>query len=148
MYIMSALFSKLSDNWFWWLYQRVFLEGNPYLLGITMVVSLLHSVFDFLAFKNGKLFCITMFREVTPTRKSIWLEAYLWSNYFLSTQTSNFGTKINLWKDSLQRLLLSASSVSLLSSFIFLTMTPLGWFLQALELVWLLNSGKLEKPCT
>ncbi|KAL5075034.1 hypothetical protein RYX36_014018 [Vicia faba] len=31
---------------------RVFLEGNPYLLGITMVVSLLHSVFDFLAFKN------------------------------------------------------------------------------------------------
>lgn len=37
------------------LYQRVFLEGNPYLLGITMVVSMLHSVFDFLAFKNGKL---------------------------------------------------------------------------------------------
>ncbi|KAI3435432.1 uncharacterized protein J3R85_006031 [Psidium guajava] len=32
--------------------KRVFLEGNPYLLGITMVVSLLHSVFDFLAFKN------------------------------------------------------------------------------------------------
>lgn len=35
--------------------QRVFLEGNPYLLAITMVVSLLHSVFDFLAFKNGKI---------------------------------------------------------------------------------------------
>ena len=34
--------------------QRVFLEGNPYLLGITMCVSMLHSVFDFLAFKNGK----------------------------------------------------------------------------------------------
>jgi hypothetical protein len=32
--------------------KRVFLEGNPYLLGITMIVSLLHSVFDFLAFKN------------------------------------------------------------------------------------------------
>ncbi|VFR01027.1 unnamed protein product [Cuscuta campestris] len=32
--------------------KRVFLEGNPYLLGVTMVVSLLHSVFDFLAFKN------------------------------------------------------------------------------------------------
>ncbi|KAF3444206.1 hypothetical protein FNV43_RR13896 [Rhamnella rubrinervis] len=32
--------------------KRVFLEGNPYLLAITMVVSLLHSVFDFLAFKN------------------------------------------------------------------------------------------------
>ncbi|MQL88990.1 hypothetical protein Taro_021568 [Colocasia esculenta] len=32
--------------------KRVFLEGNPYLLGVTMVVSLFHSVFDFLAFKN------------------------------------------------------------------------------------------------
>jgi hypothetical protein len=34
--------------------KKVFLEGNPYLLGITMFVSMLHSVFDFLAFKNGK----------------------------------------------------------------------------------------------
>ncbi|XP_010930546.1 uncharacterized protein [Elaeis guineensis] len=32
--------------------KRVFLEGNPYLLVVTMVVSVLHSVFDFLAFKN------------------------------------------------------------------------------------------------
>ncbi|CAL0319784.1 unnamed protein product [Lupinus luteus] len=32
--------------------KRVFLEGNPYLLAVTMAVSLLHSVFDFLAFKN------------------------------------------------------------------------------------------------
>lgn len=32
--------------------KRVFLEGNPYLLVITMVVSILHSIFDFLAFKN------------------------------------------------------------------------------------------------
>ncbi|KZV32526.1 hypothetical protein F511_36731 [Dorcoceras hygrometricum] len=32
--------------------KRVFLEGNPYLLAVTMVVSLLHSLFDFLAFKN------------------------------------------------------------------------------------------------
>jgi hypothetical protein len=37
------------------MFQRVFLEGNPYLLGITMIVSLLHSIFDFFAFKNGKL---------------------------------------------------------------------------------------------
>ena len=33
-------------------FKRVILEGNPYLLGITAVVSLLHSVFDMLAFKN------------------------------------------------------------------------------------------------
>ncbi|KAM0940210.1 hypothetical protein DsansV1_C19g0161481 [Dioscorea sansibarensis] len=32
--------------------KRVFLEGNPYLLVVTMVVSLLHSFFDMLAFKN------------------------------------------------------------------------------------------------
>jgi Cleft lip and palate transmembrane protein 1 (CLPTM1) len=32
--------------------KRVFLEGNPYLLALTFVVSLLHSVFDMLAFKN------------------------------------------------------------------------------------------------
>ncbi|XP_002970129.2 cleft lip and palate transmembrane protein 1 homolog [Selaginella moellendorffii] len=32
--------------------KRVFLEGNPILLAITMTVSLLHTVFDFLAFKN------------------------------------------------------------------------------------------------
>ena len=32
--------------------KRVFLEGNPYLLGLTTIVSLLHSVFDMLAFKN------------------------------------------------------------------------------------------------
>jgi len=32
--------------------KRVFLEGNPYLLGLTMIVSLFHSLFDFLAFKN------------------------------------------------------------------------------------------------
>jgi Cleft lip and palate transmembrane protein 1 (CLPTM1) len=32
--------------------KRMFLDTNPYLLGITVLVSLLHSVFDFLAFKN------------------------------------------------------------------------------------------------
>lgn len=32
--------------------KRIFLEGNPYLLAITMAVSMLHTVFDFLAFKN------------------------------------------------------------------------------------------------
>ncbi|MGH0181840.1 UNVERIFIED_CONTAM: hypothetical protein FKN15_008126 [Acipenser sinensis] len=29
------------------------LETNPYLLGVTIVVSIVHSVFEFLAFKNG-----------------------------------------------------------------------------------------------
>lgn len=33
------------------------LETNPYLLALTVAVSLLHSVFEFLAFKNGKGHC-------------------------------------------------------------------------------------------
>lgn len=33
-------------------FKRVLTEGNPYFLGLTMLVSLMHSVFDALAFKN------------------------------------------------------------------------------------------------
>lgn len=33
-------------------FKRILLEGNPILLGVTMFVSLLHTVFDMLAFKN------------------------------------------------------------------------------------------------
>ena len=36
-----------------WL-QTTLLETNPYLLALTVVVSIVHSVFEFLAFKNGK----------------------------------------------------------------------------------------------
>lgn len=32
--------------------KRIFLEGNPYFLALTVCVSMLHSVFDVLAFKN------------------------------------------------------------------------------------------------
>lgn len=34
--------------------QVALLETNPYLLGLTIVVSIVHSIFEFLAFKNGK----------------------------------------------------------------------------------------------
>jgi Cleft lip and palate transmembrane protein 1 (CLPTM1) len=33
--------------------KRMLLETNPILLGTTIVVSILHSLFEFLAFKNG-----------------------------------------------------------------------------------------------
>lgn len=36
--------------------KAMFIETNPYLLGITVFVSLLHSLFDFLAFKNDVSF--------------------------------------------------------------------------------------------
>jgi hypothetical protein len=34
--------------------KRMFLETNPILLGTTIAVSLLHSLFEMLAFKNGE----------------------------------------------------------------------------------------------
>ena len=34
--------------------KRMLFETNPWLLAITFIVSSLHSIFDFLAFKNGK----------------------------------------------------------------------------------------------
>jgi len=40
--------------------KRIFLESNPYLLGITALVSILHTVFDMLAFKND----ISFWRKV------------------------------------------------------------------------------------
>lgn len=33
--------------------KEAFLETSPYLLALTVIVSLTHSVFEFLAFKNG-----------------------------------------------------------------------------------------------
>ena len=32
--------------------KKMLVETNPYLLGVTAIVTLLHTVFDFLAFKN------------------------------------------------------------------------------------------------
>lgn len=34
--------------------KEAFLETSPYLLALTVIVSITHSVFEFLAFKNGK----------------------------------------------------------------------------------------------
>ena len=32
--------------------KRIFLEGNPWFLGLTVIISLLHTLFEMLAFKN------------------------------------------------------------------------------------------------
>ncbi len=44
---MGAMADGESDD-----FKRILLEGNPVLLGVTFAVSMLHSVFDMLAFKN------------------------------------------------------------------------------------------------
>ena len=33
-------------------YKRMWLETNPYLFAVTAIVSVLHTVFEFMAFKN------------------------------------------------------------------------------------------------
>jgi hypothetical protein len=33
--------------------KRTLLETNPYLLALTVIITLVHNVFEFLAFKNG-----------------------------------------------------------------------------------------------
>lgn len=42
--------------------KRMLRETNPILLGVTFTVSILHSVFEFLAFKNGRYFIKTILR--------------------------------------------------------------------------------------
>lgn len=34
--------------------KETLLETNPYLLGLTIAISILHSIFELLAFKNGE----------------------------------------------------------------------------------------------
>ena len=35
--------------------KQMLLDTNPYLLALTITISIVHSVFEFLAFKNGEL---------------------------------------------------------------------------------------------
>jgi uncharacterized membrane protein len=40
--------------------KEALIETNPILLGLTFVISLLHSVFEFLAFKNGTVVVVKL----------------------------------------------------------------------------------------
>jgi hypothetical protein len=50
------------------IFRETIADTNPWLLGITVVVSLLHMLFDFLAFKND----ISFWRVCTIVRASSW----------------------------------------------------------------------------
>jgi hypothetical protein len=57
----------------WLPLQVALLETNPYLLALTIIVSIVHSVFEFLAFKNGR--CVTPgrdWREGSCGQESAW----------------------------------------------------------------------------
>uniref|UniRef100_A0A7S0YSI7 Cleft lip and palate associated transmembrane protein n=1 Tax=Polytomella parva TaxID=51329 RepID=A0A7S0YSI7_9CHLO len=88
--------------------KRVFIEGNPYFLALTMFVSLLHTVFDMLAFKND----IGFWRENKSmeglSARTVIINAacqvivllYLFDNdtSFVVLASSFVGTAIEIWK--------------------------------------------------
>ena len=89
-------------------FKRLLLETNPYLLGLTMVVSLLHSLFDFLAFKNDIEFWKTKKNMDGTSVKTIMLNCvfqfiillYLFDNdtNWLILISSVVGLGIEIWK--------------------------------------------------
>jgi hypothetical protein len=63
--------------------KRILLETNPYLLVITMVVSILHSIFDFLAFKNDISFWKNKENMEGLSVKSIFVNCFFQTFIFL-----------------------------------------------------------------
>ncbi|PNW78427.1 hypothetical protein CHLRE_09g397900v5 [Chlamydomonas reinhardtii] len=88
--------------------KRIFLEGNPYLLGLTFVVSMLHTVFDLLAFKNDIGFWKNNKSMEGLSARTVLINAfcqvvillYLFDNdtSFVVLLSSVLGTGIELWK--------------------------------------------------
>eukprot|EP00892_Ulva_mutabilis_P004689 jgi/Ulvmu1/2592/UM014_0043.1 len=88
--------------------KRVFLEGNPYLLFLTFVVSLLHSVFDMLAFKNDIGFWRSNKSMEGLSAKTVIINAFCQAViflYLLDNETSmvvllsaGIGVLIEFWK--------------------------------------------------
>ena len=88
--------------------KRVFLEGNPVLLAITTVVSMLHSVFDFLAFRNDVAFWKNRKSMEGLSSRSVVVNAvcqlvvflYLCDNEtsWMILISSGVGTAIEFWK--------------------------------------------------
>lgn len=88
--------------------KRIFLETNPWFLGVTMFVSILHSVFDFLAFKNDISFWNNAKSYEGLSTKTLFLNAFFQFVillYLLDNETSwmiigssAVGVVIELWK--------------------------------------------------
>ncbi|RQM16325.1 hypothetical protein DD237_003883 [Peronospora effusa] len=88
--------------------KSIFIETNPYLLAVTVMVSLLHSLFDFLAFKNDISFWKNQKSLVGLSLRSIALNTffqlviflYLMDNdtSWLILVQSGIGLVIEVWK--------------------------------------------------
>jgi hypothetical protein len=53
MKVRRSIFPKYLLFFMLFSFQRALVETNPYLLAVTILVSLVHTVFEILAFKNG-----------------------------------------------------------------------------------------------
>ncbi|KAG2483364.1 hypothetical protein HYH03_017763 [Edaphochlamys debaryana] len=88
--------------------KRIFIEGNPYLLALTFCVSMLHTVFDLLAFKNDIGFWKNNKSMEGLSARTVLINAfcqvvillYLFDNdtSFVVLLSSVLGTGIELWK--------------------------------------------------
>jgi len=88
--------------------KRILTDTNPYLLGVTAVVSILHMVFDTLAFKNDIEFWrnnrsmegLSTRKIITDSIVSVIIFLYLLDNdtSWMILVSSGFGTLIELWK--------------------------------------------------
>lgn len=104
--------------------KRVLLEGNPVLLAVTFAVSLLHTVFDFLAFKNDIGFWKNNKSMEGLSARSVLINAfcqlvillYLFDNEtsYVVLISSAVGTAIEFWKVT------KAMDVSILPNFPFI----------------------------
>uniref|UniRef100_A0A1X7UW59 Cleft lip and palate transmembrane protein 1 n=1 Tax=Amphimedon queenslandica TaxID=400682 RepID=A0A1X7UW59_AMPQE len=66
--------------------KETLLDTNPYLLGLTVIVSIIHSVFEFLAFKNGWYsFVLSMLYGFLLTFGFITMTPQLFINYKLKS---------------------------------------------------------------
>lgn len=91
--------------------KRIFADTNPYYLALTMIVSLLHSIFDFLAFKNDVSFWreknknlrgISVRSLVVSAGSSLIILLYLFDHEgetsYLILFSNGVGTLIEFWK--------------------------------------------------
>ena len=89
-------------------FKKILVEGNPILLAVTFVVSMLHSVFDFLAFKNDIGFWRNNRSMEGLSARSILINAgcqlvvflYLMDNQtsFVVLASAGIGVLIEFWK--------------------------------------------------
>lgn len=88
--------------------KRILMETNPYLLGVTLIVSTLHTIFDFLAFKNDISFWRSRKSMAGLSVKTLLLNAgcqvviflYLLDNEtsWMIIISSGIGLAIEAWK--------------------------------------------------